>query len=81
MVWFCHPPKSVSTVERIVESFKNGEKDAAEFWIRMNGRLIHIRYFAVRDRWGDYMGTLEMVQDITDIQKIEGERRLLDWGE
>lgn len=81
MVWFCHPPKSVSTVEKIIEAFKNGERDEAEFWIRINGRLMHIRYFAVRDRWGDYIGTLEMVQDITDLKKIEGERRLLDWEE
>ncbi len=79
LVWFCHPPKSVSTVEKIIEAFRNGEKDEAEFWITINGRLMHIRYFAVRDRWGDYIGTLETVQDITDLKRIEGERRLLDW--
>lgn len=43
------------------------------------GRLVLIRYFAVRDKDGNYLGTLEVTQDITDIKKIEGEKRLLDW--
>jgi len=51
----------------------------AEFWIPVNNRLIHIRYFAVRDKNGKYLGTMEVTQDITDIKKIEGEKRLLDW--
>ncbi len=75
----CHPPKSVHVVERIVASFKSGERDVAEFWLDMNGRLIHIRYFAVRDDAGAYRGTLEFSQDLTDLKRIEGERRLLDW--
>lgn len=75
----CHPQKSIHIVSKIVESFKKGEKDVAEFWITMNNRLIHIRFFAVRDKDGGYLGTLEAVQDITDIKKIEGEKRLLDW--
>jgi hypothetical protein len=77
----CHPQKSVHIVNQILESFKTGRKDVAEFWIPMdNGaRLIHIRYFAVRDKDKNYMGTMEVTQDITGIQKIEGEKRLLDW--
>ena len=75
----CHPPKSVHMVERIVAAFKSGERDVAAFWLNMNGRLIHIRYFAVRDGSGAYRGTLEFSQDLTDLQKIEGEQRLLDW--
>lgn len=75
----CHPQKSVDTVNRILESFKNGSKDVAEFWIPFIGKLIHIRYFAVRDNEGNYKGTIEVTQDITDIQKIEGEQRLLSW--
>jgi DUF438 domain-containing protein len=75
----CHPQKSVHIVNKIVESFKKGKKDVAEFWIPMNNRLAHIRYFAVRDKTGKYLGTMEVTQDITDIKKIEGERRLLDW--
>jgi len=75
----CHPQKSVHVVNRILETFKKGERDVAEFWINYRGRLIYIRYFAVRDRSGRYLGTLEVTQDITDLKKIEGERRLLDW--
>jgi len=75
----CHPQKSVHVVNKIVESFKAGKKDVAAFWININGRLIHIRYFAVRDKNGEYLGTMEVTQDITDIKRIEGEKRLLDW--
>ena len=75
----CHPEESVKVVERILNSFRRGERDVAEFWIRVGGRLIHIRYFAVRDGDGKYLGTLEVTQDITGIKGIEGEKRLLDW--
>jgi PAS domain S-box-containing protein len=78
-VQLCHPQKSVHVVNKILEAFKTGRKDVAEFWIQMNNRLIHIRYFAVRDKNRKYLGTLEVTQDITDIKKIEGQRRLLDW--
>jgi len=77
----CHPKKSVHVVNRIMEAFKKGEEDVAEFWINLEGRLIYIRYFPVYDKEGEYLGVTEVTQDITDIQKIEGERRLLDWGE
>lgn len=74
----CHPPQSVDIVEKILESFKDGTKDSADFWINFNGRLIYIRYFAVRDKNGKYLGTIEITQDITEIKKLEGEKRLLD---
>ena len=77
----CHPEKSVHIVSKIVNSFKTGKKDSAEFWITMGGRLVHIRYFAVRDKNREYLGTVEVTQDLTDIKKIEGEKRLLDWRE
>lgn len=80
-VHMCHPQKSLNVVTTILDSFKTGKKDVAEFWINLNDRLIHIRFFAVRDNNGKYMGTMEVVQDITKIKKIEGERRLLDWKE
>lgn len=73
----CHPTKSVDIVERIVKEFKEGKRDSAEFWIDMNGRKIYIRYFPVR-RNGEYIGVLEVTQDITEIKNIEGEKRLLD---
>jgi PAS domain S-box-containing protein len=75
----CHPQKSVHKVLQILDAFKNGKRDVAEFWINLKGRQIYIRYFAVRDKAGKYLGTLEVSQDITDIKKIEGEKRLLDW--
>lgn len=71
----CHPQKSLHLVNQILEDFRSGRRDVAEFWIEHEGRLIHIRYFAVRD--GDYLGCMEVAQDITDIKKIEGEKRLL----
>ena len=74
----CHPPKSVHVVRRLIEEFKAGKRDSAEFWIRMGGRLIYIRYYPVRDEGGNYLGTLEVVQDVTKIKELEGEKRLLD---
>jgi len=78
-VQLCHPQKSVHVGNKILEAFKTGKKDVAEFWISLNNRLILIRYFAVRDKNGKYLGTVEVTQDITDIKKIEGQKRLLDW--
>ncbi len=75
----CHPPKSVHVVQKIIDAFRAGEKDSAEFWIELKGRFIHIRYFAMRDKDGNYRGTLEVSQDVTEIRKLRGERRLLDW--
>jgi len=74
----CHPPASVHRVQRILDDFREGKRDVAEFWIQMQGRFIHIRYFPVRDEGGKYLGTLEVTQDVTGIRKLEGERRLLD---
>jgi hypothetical protein len=74
----CHPQESLQKVVQILEDFKSRRRDVAEFWINLKGRLIYIRYFAVRDGNGKYLGCLEVTQDITDIQKITGEKRLLD---
>ncbi|MBN2655754.1 MAG: DUF438 domain-containing protein, partial [Spirochaetales bacterium] len=75
----CHPPKSVHVVEKIVEALKKGEKDQAEFWIKMNGMFIHIRYFPIFDEQGKYRGIIEVSQEVSGIRALEGERRLLDW--
>jgi DUF438 domain-containing protein len=77
LVQNCHPPKSVATVEKILSSFKEGTSSCAEFWLTMKGAFIHIRYYAVRDAEGKYMGTLEVSQDVTAIRSLEGEKRLL----
>jgi DUF438 domain-containing protein len=74
----CHPQKSIHVVNRIVGDFRSGRRDVAEFWIQHQGRFVHIRYFAVRNEDGQYLGTLEVTQDITDIKKLDGEKRLLD---
>jgi hypothetical protein len=73
----CHPKKSLHKVNQILDDFKNNRRDMAEFWIDLRGRKVYIRYFAVRDKGGKYLGCLEVSQDITEIQKIEGEKRLL----
>jgi hypothetical protein len=73
----CHPARSVHLVNRIVADFKAGRRKVAEFWIEMGPRTVHIRYFAVRSPQGEYLGTLEVVQDIAPIRKLAGERRLL----
>jgi len=73
----CHPPKSLPAVNQLLNEFKSGKRDVAEFWIQMRGRMIFIRYFSVRDRGGKYLGCLEVSEDITDIKKLEGEKRLL----
>ena len=77
----CHPPESVHIVEKIINSFKKGIRDDARFWIQMRGKFVLIQYFALRDKTGIYQGVLEVSQDITDIRKLEGEQRLLDWTE
>lgn len=75
----CHPPQSVDIVNEIIAAFRNGEKDHADFWIKMKGRFIYIRYFAMRNERGEYCGTLEVSQDITEARELTNERRLLNW--
>ena len=74
----CHPKKSVHLVDRLLGEMKDNKRDVAEFWIDLKGRIIYIRYFAVRDSNDKYLGCLEVTQDITEMKNIEGEKRLLD---
>jgi len=74
----CHPPKSMHMVEKILEDFHAGSSDTADFWIDINERKIYIRYFALKNHEEQYLGCLEVTQDITDIQKISGQNRLLE---
>ncbi len=73
----CHPEKSLREVEKVLDGLRNKAMDSASFWINLAGRLILIRYFPVRSADGQYLGCLEVSQDITGIKKIEGEKRLL----
>jgi len=75
----CHPKQSVDKVNQLLSDFKSGRQNSAEFWINLGERKVYIRYFAVRDKAGKYLGTLEATQDITEIKKIEGEKRLLEY--
>jgi DUF438 domain-containing protein len=75
----CHPPESVDIVEKILAEFKSGNKSVADFWIKMGPKMVYIRYFAMRDENNNYKGTLEVSQEVSGIQALEGERRLLDW--
>lgn len=74
----CHPQSSIHLVNTILDDFRSGRRDVAEFWIQRDDKLIHIRYFPVRDRTGHYLGCIEVTQDITKIKQIEGEKRLLE---
>ncbi|NJJ41200.1 DUF438 domain-containing protein [Paenibacillus apii] len=73
----CHPPQSVHVVEKLLEDFKSGRKDAEDFWIQIKDKFIYIRYFAVRDEAGRYLGTLEFTQNIAPIRALEGQKRIL----
>lgn len=74
----CHPQKSLHMVEQIIADFRAGTREVAEFWLDFQDRKVHVRYFPVRDRTGAYLGTMEVVQDITAIQQLQGQKRLLD---
>jgi PAS domain S-box-containing protein len=74
----CHPQKSVHVVQRILDDFRAGRRDSAEFWLETGGRFVHIRYFPLSSPSGEYKGVLEMVQDVTSIRGLEGQKRLLD---
>jgi len=76
----CHPKASVHIVEEIIEKFRSGEEDSAEFWINKPDLFIYILYVAVRDSDGKFRGILEMMQDCTHIRALEGSQTLLTWG-
>jgi hypothetical protein len=78
-VQHCHPPKSVNVVDRILDDFREARQSVAEFWLTFHGRFVHVRYLAVRDAGGRYLGTLEVTQDLTRLRQLEGERRLLEY--
>ena len=76
----CHPKESVHVVDQIIQSFRDGRKDEANFWISMrNGKRVLIQYFALRNENKEYKGVIEVTQEISEIQKLEGDKRILDW--
>lgn len=78
-VRLCHPPGSVHIIEKILDDFKSGKASHAPFWIQMRGKFIHIEYFALRGEAGEYLGTLEVSQDLTELRSLEGEQRILSY--
>jgi DUF438 domain-containing protein len=78
-VRLCHPPGSVHIIEKILDDFKSGRASHAPFWIQKQSKFIHIEYFALRDGNGEYLGTLEVSQDLTSGRKLEGEKRILSY--
>ena len=76
-VSMCHPPSSVHIVEQIVDDLRSGRKDNEDFWIKMGPMFVYIRYFAVRNKEGEFLGTLEVTQNIKPILELEGEKRLM----
>ncbi len=78
-VRMCHPPSSVHVVEQILADFRSGKENSAAFWINFRERFIYIEYFALRGKNGEYLGTVEITQDLTDQKKLNGEQRLLSY--
>lgn len=78
-VRMCHPPHSVHTVEQIINDFKSGKESRAPFWIQMGPKFVHIEYFALRSNNGEYLGTLEVSQELSGKRKLKGEQRLLSY--
>ncbi len=76
----CHPPASAHIVDKIVEDFRTGRASRAPFWINKGGKFIHIEYFALRNEKGDFLGTLEVSQDLTNYRSLEGEQRILNYS-
>lgn len=75
----CHPPASAHIVEKILEDFRSGCESRAPYWIQMGPRMIHIEYFALRNDAGEYLGTLEVSQNVTPYRELEGEQRILEY--
>lgn len=73
----CHPPKSLHVVEKLVQDFKDGIKDSEDFWIQKDGMFIMIRYFAVRDSQGKYLGVVETTEEISALRSLDGSKTLL----
>lgn len=78
-VQFCHPPSSVHIVEKILNDFKSNKESTAKFWINFRGKFVHIAYYAMRNEEGEYLGTLEVTQNINEFKSLDGERRILQY--
>ena len=67
----CHSKSSIPRVNKMIKDFKEGKSSVKEMWVVTDGRTINIKYLAVRDKEGKYLGILETAEDVTDIRKAE----------
>ena len=74
----CHPPKSLHIVEKLVEEFKAGTKDEESFWLQRGDQFVLIRYYAVRSEGGEYLGVMEVTEEISKLRSLEGNKLLAD---
>jgi PAS domain S-box-containing protein len=83
-VRMCHPSASVDKVELVIETLRSGKEDCVSFWLDLpegdKPRKLLIRYFAIRDQTGKYLGILETTINLTPLQQITGENRLGDFS-
>lgn len=68
-VFSCHPPKIEPMVRAIIQDLRSGKKDEVAVWMEKNGRATLVKYMAVRDSSGQYVGTLEVVQDMEEARR------------
>lgn len=79
-VYSCHLPESVPVVKRILDDLRNGRKREYDFWFtpKMLGQTLYLKYMAVHNKEGKYLGCLEVAQNITEIKKLKGEKKKID---
>jgi PAS domain S-box-containing protein len=70
----CHSEKSAANVKQLLSDFANGKKESLEYRLQLNGKTINVKYVAVRDGNGKYLGVVEIDQDITNILKVKGKK-------
>ncbi len=70
------PERDLVDVDEFFEPFRKGKKNIETFWVQRGGRLILLRVIAVYSVVGEYLGVIELSEDITDLRRLGGERKL-----
>ena len=68
-VFSCHPPKVEVIVKSIIEEFREGVRDSVPIWMEKEGKTMLVTYMALRDQNKNYLGTVELVQDMEFAKK------------
>lgn len=58
----CHSQESRPGIARLLAEFRDGWRDEAVFSAHKDGRLVHVRYLALRESDGVYLGCMEIAQ-------------------